>query len=141
MEPKTEEPKIESKVTYDDRRKVMVQHFKSSQEIKVDDEVVGEAVITRETTFQEKGIRKVLKNLSVQRTNFEQKIKQLKDSLTDVAEITPELKELEKNIQAINDFNKNKKIESQLGAQETDLKITKKDIQDIKDTIGSRLRI
>lgn len=141
MEPKTEEPKIESKVSYDDRRKVMVQHFKSSQEIKVDDEIVGEAVTIRETTFQEKGIRKILKNLSVQRTNFEQKIKQLKDSLKDVVELTPELKELEKKLQAINDFNKNKKIESQLGAQESDLKITKKDIQDIKDAIGTRLKL
>lgn len=135
------EPKIESSVSYDDRRKEMVQHFKSSQEIKIGEDVVGETVMTRETTFKEEGIRKVLKDLSLQRTNFEQRIKQLKDSLTDVAEITPELKELEKKIQAINDFNKNKKTELQIETQESDLKIVKKDIQDIKDAIGSRLKL
>jgi len=127
------EPKIESKITYDDRRKELLQHFKSSQEIKMNDEVVGEAVVTREAIFKKDGIKKILKELSVQRTNYEQRIKQLKDSLTDAEELTPELVELEKNIQIINDFNKNKKTKAQLETQESELKTVKKDIQDIKD--------
>ena len=135
------EPKIESSVSYDDRRKLMVQHFKSTQEIKMGGDVVGEGVMTRESTFNEEGIRNILKDLRAQQTNAEQRIKQLKESLKDVKDITPELIELEKKLQAINDFNKNKKVKTQLEDMETDLKTVKKDIVDIKDAIGTRLKL
>ena len=104
-------------------------------------DVVGEGVMTRESTFNEEGIRNILKDLRAQQTNAEQRIKQLKESLKDVIELSPELQEIEKKIQAINDFNKNKKAITQLEDMETDLKTVKKDIVDIKDAIGTRLKL
>ena len=134
------EPKIETRVTYDDRRKEMTQYFKSSVEIKIGEDVVGSAITERTSVFQEEGIRKILKDLGGQRTNHEQAIKGLKENLKDV-ELTPELKELEEKIQKINNFNKSEKTKSQLEVQESDLKIVKEDIQEIKNAIGSRLKL
>jgi len=135
------ENKNETKVTYDDRRKEMTQHLTSVQEIKIDDEVVGENAMERKATFTEKGIKKIFKNLDQERTKLEQSIKKVKDNIKEIKELTPELKELEKNIQIINDYNKAKQMKSQIETQEKDLKIVKKDIRDIRDTIGSRLKL
>ncbi len=135
------EPKTETEVTYDDRRKEMVQIIKTTQEIKVGEETVGDAVTERKSVFKEKGIRKILSDLSDQRTKFEQAIKQLKEGLKEVPEMTKELEELEKKIQAINSFNKSKRLQSQIEVNETDLKDVNKDIREIKDTIGSRLKL
>ena len=135
------EPKTESSVKYDDRRKVMVQNFKQESDIKEAGKVVGNSIVTREATFNEEGIRDTLKMLSDQRTKLEQAVKKSKEELKDVKELTPELKKLEENIQIINSFNKSTQVKSQLETQESELKIVKKDITDIKEAIGSRLKI
>lgn len=135
------ENKTESHVTYDDRRKEMVQHFNSIQDIKIGDKVIGESVTNRKATFKEEGIRNVIKELNEQQIKFEKTIKQLKDNLKNIPEITPEIKELEKKIQTINDFNKSKQMKSQIETTELDLKIVRKDIRDIKEAIGSRLKL
>ncbi len=135
------EAKTETKVIYDDRRKIMVQSFKSSQEIKMNEEVVGESIVDRKATFNENGIRSVLKDLGDQRTKLEQSIKKIKDNLTTIQELTEEEKELEEKIKKINDFNKSTQMKSQIETQESDLKIVKKDIADIKNAIGSRLKL
>jgi len=134
------EPKSETKVVYDDRRKVLIQTFKQEQEIKENEKVVGHSVINREATFDEQGIRETLKTLSNQRAKCEQVIKSLKENLKDV-EFTSELKELEEKLQIINNFNKAKKAKSQLEEQESNLKMVKKDIRDIKEAIGTRLKL
>ena len=136
-----EKNKTETKVVYDDRRKIMVQSFESFQEIKMNEEVVGESIIERKATFNESGIRSILKDLGDQRTKLEQSIKKIKDNLKDVQELTEEEKELEKKIQKINNFNKSEQMKSQIETQESDLKIAKKDIDDIKNAIGTRLKL
>ena len=138
MEPKN---KTETSVKYDDRRKEMVQDFKSTTEIKMEEEVVGESIVQRKATFNKEGIKKVLKDLSNQRTKLEQSIKQVKDNLKDVKALTKEEVELEKQIQNINTFNKSDQMKLQIEGQEAELKIIKGDIQDIKNAIGTRLKL
>ena len=138
MEPKN---KTETSVKYDDRRKEMVQDFKSTTEIKMDEEVVGESIVQRKATFNKEGIKKVLKDLSNQRTKLEQSIKQVKDNLKDVKVLTKEEVKLEKQIQNINTFNKSDQMKLQIVDQEAELKIIKGDIQDIKNAIGTRLKL
>ncbi len=137
---KTEEPKTETSVKYDDRRKVMIQYFESTQEIKIGDKVVGESVMKRTATFNEEGIRNALKELNRQRTKFEQTIKQINDNLKDIPELTPEQKKLEEDLKSINDFNKSSQMKTQLKTNEADLKLVKKDIRDIKEAVGTRLK-
>jgi len=138
MEPKN---KTETSVKYDDRRKEMVQDFKSTTEIKMEEEVVGESIVQRKATFNKEGIKKVLKDLSNQRTKLEQSIKQVKDNLKDVKKLTKAEVELEKQIQNINTFNKSDQMKLQIEGQEAELKIIKGDINDIKNAIGTRLKI
>ena len=138
MEPKN---KTETSVKYDDRKKEMVQDFKSTTEIKMEEEVVGESIVQRKATFNEEGIRKVLKDLSNQRTKLEQSIKQVKDNLKDVKALTKAEVELEKQIQNINTFNKSDQMKLQIEGQEAELKIIKGDIQDIKNAVGGRLSL
>ena len=138
MEPKN---KTETSVKYDDRKKEMVQDFKSTTEIKMDEEVVGESIVQRKATFNKEGIRKVLKDLSNQRTKLEQSIKQVKDNLKDVKKLTKAEVELEKQIQNINTFNKSDQMKLQIEGQEAELKIIKGDIQDIKNAVGGRLSL
>jgi len=138
MEPKN---KTETSVKYDDRRKEMVQDFKSTTEIKMEEEVVGESIVQRKATFNKEGIRKVLKDLSNQRTKLEQSIKQVKDNLKDVKKLTKEEVELEKQIQNINTFNKSDQMKLQIEGQEAELKIIKGDIQDIKNAVGGRIKL
>lgn len=135
------EDKIESKVAYDDRRKELTQFMKSIQEIKIDGEIVGGVTAERKAVFKEDGIRKILADLQNQQTKIEQTIKQLNHALKDTPEMSEELIELEKKIQEINTFNKNKQLKSQIETNEKDLKLVKKDIQDIKEAIGSRLNL
>jgi len=136
------EDKSETTVRYDDRRKELIQHFKSTQEVKLGSEqVVGTATIDRKAVFKEEGIRMILDDLKNQQMKLEQNIKKFKAALKDVPEMTEELKELEKKLQIINDFNKNKQVISQIETAESDLKLVKKDIRDIKETIGSRLQL
>jgi len=138
MEPKN---KTETSVKYDDRRKEMIQDFKSTTEIKMEEEVVGESIVQRKATFNKEGIKKVLKDLSNQRTKLEQSIKQVKDNLKDVKKLTKAEVELEKQIQNINTFNKSDQMKLQIEGQEAELKIIKGDINDIKNAIGTRLKI
>jgi len=138
MEPKN---KTETSVKYDDRRKEMVQDFKSTTEIKMEEEVVGESIVQRKATFNKEGIRKVLKDLSNQRTKLEQSIKQVKDNLKDVKKLTKAEVELEKQIQNINTFNKSDQMKLQIEGQEAELKIIKGDIQDIKNAVGGRIKL
>lgn len=133
------ETKTESKVAYDDRRKELTQTVKSISEIKVDDKMVGEVTEERKAIFKEDGIRNILAELSKQQTKIEQTLKQLKTALKETPEMSPELIELEKKIQDINTINKNKQLKLQIENNESDLKIVKKDIRDIKGAIGTRL--
>jgi len=138
MEPKN---KTETSVKYDDRRKEMIQDFKSTTEIKMEEEVVGESIVQRKATFNKEGIKKVLKDLSNQRTKLEQSIKQVKDNLKDVKKLTKAEVELEKQIQNINTFNKSDQMKLQIEGQEAELKIIKGDIQDIKNAVGGRIKL
>ena len=135
------EPKTETSVKYDDRKKEMVQDFKSTTEIKMEEEVVGESIVQRKATFNKEGIKKVLKDLSNQRTKLEQSIKQVKDNLKDVKKLTKAEVELEKQIQNINTFNKSDQMKLQIEGQEAELKIIKGDIQDIKNAVGGRIKL
>jgi peptidoglycan hydrolase CwlO-like protein len=134
------ENNTKTKVTYDDRRKELTQVLTSNQEIKVEEEIVGKVSIERKAVFPEKGIRKILDDLSKQKTKTEQTLKQLTGALKEIPEMTEDLIELEKKIQTINNFNKNKQLKSQIENAEEDLKEINKNINQIKETIGSRLK-
>ena len=135
------EEKNETRVEYNDRRKELTQNLSQAQEIKDGEKVIGSVEVERKAVFTENGIKKIYGDLRNQRTKQEQAIKQSKEGLKDAKELTPNQKKLEKNLQAINDFNASEKTKEQLKVQEKGLKETVKDMQEIKGAIGDRLKL
>ena len=72
------EPKIESKVNYDDRKKELTHQTKETREAKIEEEVIGEVSMETKGVYNESGIRRILSDLSNKRTVLEQNIKALK---------------------------------------------------------------
>ena len=143
-----EKNKNETKVTYDDRRKVLVQTIESSKDIKDGEEVIGDTVIKRVASLSEKGIRNVLKDLIAQKEVFEKNVEQLKELQTKVilTEDQEKLKEDLKILQLVNhqDSSKKEVLEQEikdLKENEGSLKEVNKHIKDIKDAIGTRLKL
>jgi len=131
----------ETSVKFDDRRKELTQKFTSTNEIKMGEEIVGESKTERIAVFKEEGIRRIMSDLSGQLTKLEQTHKQIKNAIKEnPEELSEEYLELERKLKVINDFNRYKQLKSQLETNEKDIKEVKKDIQDIKDAIGTRLK-
>lgn len=137
----TKEPKTETKVTYDDRKKELTQKFVLDQDIQNGEDIVGNAHTERMAVFKEEGIRKVYQDLRNQEMQLQQVIKKIKDDLKEAPEMTEELKQLEEKLKAINDHNKAKQMQSQIEAKEKDLKEVKTNIREIKEAIGTRLKL
>jgi len=135
--------KTTSKVTYDDRRKELTHQVDSEQEAKNNDgEIVGNITTRMTGVYKEAGIRKIVGEMQDDIATLEKEIKTAErglDELKDVEE-TEEVKkyiELQKKIAKI---KQKEQIETQLKEHEEKVKTTKKNLSQIKDTIGTRLK-
>jgi len=135
------EDQIESHVRYDDRRKELTHLTKEIKEAKVDDEVIGKVTIESKGIYTEKGIKKILADLENRKVQFEQIIKDLKKETANVPELTDDLKELKEKLTKLQKIDKAEKSITQLKQNELTLTQIKKDLRDIKQEIGSRLKL
>jgi hypothetical protein len=135
------DPKIESKVTYDDRRKELTHATKEIKEAKVDDEIIGEVTIESKGVYNEPGIRKIVVDLESRRMQLEQAIKSQKKETENVPKLTDDLKDLKEKLTNLQKIDKAEKQITQLQENEKALNQVKKDLRDIKETIGSRLKL
>ena len=142
------EPKNETTVKYDDRRKVLVQTINSANDIKDGKEVIGDTEIKRVACLSEKGIRNVLKDLNAQKEVFEKNVEQLLELQTKVT-LSKEQEKLKEDLKILQLANHQDNSKEEVLAKEVEdlktnqdgLKETKKNIQDIKSAIGTRLKI
>lgn len=110
---------------------------------------LGILKIRTEGIYHKEGIKKVLINLESQRKMHESNIEILKDRIAPVPEMTSELRELEEKLMKINMINYKKKQgdkglkkdQDDLKQNEDNLKKINKDIQDIKEAIGTRINL
>ena len=144
------EPKIESSVSYDDRRKELTHTTKETREAKLGEDVIGEATMTSKGVYNEQGIRKILKDLNSRKEILEKNVATLKELQNPVPDLKreTELERLKENLKTlqlmkhkenISEADLKKEVED-LRKNEEDLKQVNKDIQDIKNEIGSRLK-
>ena len=141
---KKPESKIVSSSTFDERRKILT--HRSTEESSND---LGDLKITTIAEIHEKGIKKTLKDYEERRKIYVNNIELIKDLLADAPKMTPELEELEKKIQKLNLINRKKneteatrkKDQQALEMNQKDLKLVEKDIKEIKDAIGSRMKL
>ena len=137
------QPEVRREVRFDDRRKEL--HVTATEEkpFKDGEEVLGSGTFETRATYNEEGIKRLYKDAQRDRTNAEQAIKRCKD-LAGEKPTDEELKELEdhnkkqKMLREVGDYNKNK---LDLEVNEEKLKQIVKSINQIKDSVGTRLKL
>ena len=146
------ENKETQKLTYDDRRKELIQEKTKVSENKTEPVMDGDKVIEEakllstvdhklRVVYSEEGIKLAYKNLSNQRTGMEQRISGLKEGLKDHKELPEDLKKLKEDIDKITLFAAGEQKKLELEDMEKELKTVKKEFDELKSTIGTRLKL
>ena len=129
-------PTIESNVAYDDRRKEMIHTTKETQESEM-----GHIEISSKGVYHEEGIRKVLKDLDSRRLQLEQAIKSQKIETAKTPEMTEDLTKLKEQLTNLQKIDVSEKNKLQMATNQKDLVEVNKNLKQIKDAIGSRLKL
>ena len=135
------EPKIESEVKYDDRKKEMTHVKKETREAKIGETIIGEVSVESTGIYNETGIKKILKDLKNRRTQLEQAVSAQKKEVENIPEMTKDLTELKEKLTNLQKIDQAEKQKVQLETNNKDLVQVKKDIRDIEGTVGSRLKL
>jgi len=100
-------------------------------------------VLTRKRIWNldEKDIRKNVDFLRNSLAAVEQDIKKLKSKQKEAPEMTEELQALKEKVDALVQIEESTKHKQQLEELEKNRKLIKKDLDDIKSTIGDRLKL
>ena len=139
-----EQKNVETKLTYDDRRKILVQERKEVNENKT--EIEGKEVLMSTSThklvneFTEDGIKLARKNLKKTLEYMKDRKEQLKHQFENEVEMTDELKKLEKDMKLIKQAESVQKAKQEYEKLSEDEKLMKKDLADIEKEIGSRIK-
>ena len=134
--------KEESKLTYDDRRKVLVQRKSQITENKSDDETPKELSTveqTMEVTYSEGGIKLAMENLLKQKKGAEKRIAEL--TKKEMPEMDEDLKELKEKLERLAKYQAVDKSKEELKLVKENLESVEKDIKEIRDAIGTRLKL
>lgn len=141
---KEEKPTIDSKVVFDERRKVLTHTKKETRKTEF-----GELSIESKGIYHEEGIKKILGDLNKNKEVILENIKKIQECIDPTPEMTPELRELREKLkilqkvdhdERITDDDKKKEVED-LEKQKESLKNIEKDIREIKESIGTRLKL
>jgi len=141
-----------SKLTYDDRRKVLLQEKSNTteyttDEVKEGDEVTEKAklIATVESSTRiehtEDGIKLSYKNLVQEKKNQDSILIELNKGLKEAGEMTPELQELKENMEKIAKITKAEISKKEITITEERLKFLNGEIKDLKAEIGTRLKL
>ena len=136
--------KTESKVSYDDRRKVLVHTTNTEEDAKSSEgKTIGQVTTVMTGTYGEEGIRSVYKNLQQDIIGLEQGLKKNKEQLGALKEIEEDedVKKVKALLEKINKLKQKEQLENQKKEFEERLKFSKKSYVEIKGAIGSRLKL
>ena len=134
--------KEESKLTYDDRRKVLVQKKSQITENKSDDKDpkdLSTVEQTMEVTYSEAGIKLAMENLLKQKKGAEKRIAEL--TKKELPEMDEDLKELKEKLERLQKYQAIDKNKEELKLVQENLAEVEKDIKEIRDSIGTRLKL
>jgi len=144
-----------SKLTYDERRKILLQQKSNVTEHKTD-EVIGDesknieaeesklistVKSSMEVEYTEEGIKLAYGGLSKEKEFHDKHLIDLKNSLKEAGEMTPELQKLKDDLQIIAKIDQAEKSQKEIEATEERLKLVNKEIKEIKEAVGSRLKL
>jgi len=134
------EPKIESSVKYDDRRKELTRFIKETREAKVGDDVVGEIIFKSWGIYNQSGIKKILCDLELENKQLKKQIDSQSKNLESIPEFSEDLKDLKEKLIKLQKIDKAEKQINELQKKKEELKKVSQNIKDIKKAIGSRLK-
>jgi hypothetical protein len=144
-----------SKLTYDDRRKVLLQKKSNVTENRTDEiktssegnevteksKLVSTVKSIMEVEYSTEGIKIAYKGLNQEKQYHDKHLVDLRNGLKEAGEMTPELQKLKDDLQKIAKIDKAEKSKNEIVAVEERLKIVNKELKDIKDEIGTRLKL
>lgn len=139
-----------TQLTYDDRRKILTQKksitvINKKDEVKVDGKVTEKEIImstvkqSMDVEYTETGIKMAHKNLVDTKKSIENQLKNLEDKIESEA-ITDELKTLKENLQKLAKLDEAEKAKANYDAMSEELVKVKKELKELKDEIGTRLK-
>ena len=141
-----------SKLTYDDRRKVLLQEKSNTTEYKTDEVKEGDKVIEKskliatatsisKVEHTEEGIRLAYKNLADEKKTQDKILIDLNNGLKDAGEMTPDLQKLKDDMSKIAKIDKAEIEAKKIEVTEERLKFLNGELKDLKETIGTRLKL
>lgn len=141
-----------SKLTYDERRKILLQkksnviehrtdEVKEGDEVKEESKLISTVKSTMEVEYTEEGIKLAYNGLVEEKKHHDKHLIDLKNGLKDAGEMTPELTKLKEDLQKIAKIDQAEKSKKDIETTEERLKVVNKEIKEIKDEIGTRLKL
>ena len=136
--------KTESKMTYDDRRKELIQQIDSNGEAK---NRFGEGVgiVNTKTTIvhKEEDIRKIVDRDQRDIEGLKELVSKTKEDLEKIKDIeeTEEIRKWMEIQQSVSKLKKKEQLQYELKGFKEQLKATQKELSQIKETIGTRLKL
>jgi len=143
--------KIDSKISYDDRRKELAHQIDEERELKSRD---GKTVVGVETTkriglYKEEGIKRVIKDLENEASQLKKNIREHQKNLSELQDVkeTTDLKRFKEIVdkgevqELIPKLRRKEQLQNNLAQLNENLKKTKSDVNQIKKTVGTRLKL
>lgn len=142
----------ETKLTYDERRKILNQKKSQVTENKKDAVVDGEGNVTEpeklistvkqsmEVDYTEDGIRLAHENLTKEKAFLKERSAQLTEQFEKIGEMPADLKELKEKLADIAKYDASEKAKEEHEAIQERMKDNSKDLKELEDEIGTRLK-
>jgi hypothetical protein len=140
-----------STLNYDERNKILLQKKSNiiehkTEEVKEGEEVTESKLISTvkssmEVEYTEEGIRLAYNGLSEEKKHHDKHLIDLNNGLKDAREMTPELEKLKEDLQTLGKIEQAEKSKKEIEATEERLIVVNKEIKEIQDEIGTRLKL
>lgn len=142
----------ETKLNYDDRRKILKQKKSQVTENKSNEVKDGKGKVTEkaklistvsqnmEVDYTEEGIRLAHDNLKNEKEFLEKRIVELKEKVEKAGETPKEIKEFREKLAELTKYDEAEKAKKELDSIIERLKDISKDFKELTDEIGTRLK-
>jgi len=140
-----------SSLYYDERNKILLQKKSNTIEHKTEEVKEGEEVkesklistvkSSMEVEYTEEGIRLAYNGLSEEKKHHDKHLIDLNNGLKDAGEMTPDLEKFKEDLQTLAKIEQAEKSKKEIEATEERLKVVNKEIKEIQDEIGARLKL
>jgi hypothetical protein len=140
-----------SKISYDNIKKEMTNQIEQELEVKSRDgkTIVGKRISKTIEVYKEEGIRKIIKDLEIEISQLKKNLKEYKNKLLELQDVK-ETDDFKKYMEIINKgeiqelvpkLKEKSQLIMQISVLKKTIKQTKKDLVQIKKTVGSRFKV